>query len=476
LLACNNATYSVDYCNEGSATAEAAYIDIILDPALTFVSSSVAPDQLIDSLLRFELGDLAPLQCGSFTIEVNTPCTEAVNLQAITVEAFIYPATLCTDGDPGWTGASLQLQGRCENGQIQFTAKNVGIAPTPETQSFVIVEDLVVFLTNQQIPVLDRDEAFPLGDPIPANEMGSTYRAIAEQVSGHPGNRFPTAVVEGCTQNDGDNYNTGFVTQFPEDDQDPYVDIDVQELLLTSGSANLLIGHPKGYLDSIIVPSADIEYTVLFANTLETDTLNRLVIRDTLPTELDPSSLAVGPASHPYFFELYNSGVLKITFEDLMLLPDGSGTEADSRGYVKFTLSQKPDLPQGTAIDNRAAVYFDYIAPEQTNTVRHVIGCDNFLTEGCLTVDLNEPLPGTEQTIGVYPNPFHQQTTFRINGCESCGSLELIIRDARGREVRRERFTGPTFTFERKALAPALYFFELRSQNQSLYTGKLLVQ
>ncbi|RME99422.1 MAG: hypothetical protein D6772_07735 [Bacteroidetes bacterium] len=475
LTACNTATYTVNYCNDGSATAEAAYIDIILDPALTFVSSSVAPDQVIDSLYRYELGDLAALECGSFTLDVETPCAGAVDLQAITVGAFIYPATLCTDDNPNWNGASLELRGRCEAGQVIFTAKNVGTAPTPETQNYVIVEDVLMFLTGD-IPVLDPDEEVQLGDPIPVDQMASTYRAIAQQTTGHPGNRFPTAVVEGCVQNEGDNYHTGFVTQFPEDDQDPYIDIDVQELLRTSGSANLLIGHPKGYLDSIIVPSTDIEYTVLFANTQEVDTLNRLVIRDTLPAELDLSSLVTGPASHPYFFELYSSGVLKITFDSLQLLPDGSGTGADSRGFVKFTLSQKPDLPQGTVIENTAAVYFDYVAPTRTNAVRHVIGCENFLIEGCITVDVDEPLPGSELSIGVYPNPFHTQATFSINGCESCGNFELIIRDALGREVRRESYSASPFRFEGKALTPALYFFELRSQGQTLHTGKLLVQ
>ena len=149
-------------------------------------------------------------------------------------------------------------------------------------------------------------------------------------------------MVEGCTQEGQEEYTTGQVTQFPENDQDPYVDIDVQEILSTLGTANILIGHPKGYQDSIITTNTDIEYTVLFANT-ESDTLNRLVIRDTLPEELDLATLAAGPASHPYTFEVYNSGVLKITFNDLNLIPaDSSGSETDSRGYVKFTLSQKP--------------------------------------------------------------------------------------------------------------------------------------
>ena len=79
------------------------------------------------------------------------------------------------------------------------------------------------------IPTLIPDEEFefPNGGITP-NEMGSTYRAVVEQVQGHPGNNFPTVAIEGCTLDGQGSYTTGQVTQFPENDQDASIDIDVQ--------------------------------------------------------------------------------------------------------------------------------------------------------------------------------------------------------------------------------------------------------
>lgn len=474
---CSDATYIIEYCNDGSALAENAFVEIVLDEELTYVDASIDPSDILEDTVIIQLGDLAPLECGSFTVNVQVTCDEIQSFQAVSFEANIFPDTTCSPLNPDWDGARIKVEGRCENNQIIFSAKNIGNNPPDVILGYIITEDVIMFLDDGEIPP-DLPPGGPkqdIGDPIPANEMGSTYRIIAMQSDGAPGNNFPTAFVEGCTQEGSENFTTGIVTQFPDNDQDPYTDIDVQEILTTSGTANILIGHPKGYQDSIITQSTDLEYTILFANTT-VDTLNRLVIRDTLPAQLDLATLSVGPSSHPYDAELYNGGILKITFNDLNLLPDGSGEAAESRGFIKLRLSQKPNLPLGTVIDNSAAVYFDYVAPIITNMVHHVIACEDFLTVGCITVGLTEPPVVKGINIRVQPNPTHTSADFFIEECERCGQVEMILRDALGREVRREVYAGTTFTFQRKNLAPALYFFELRSKGQLLQTGKLLIQ
>jgi hypothetical protein len=158
------------------------------------------------------------------------------------------------------------------------------------------------------------------------------------------------------------------------------------------------------------------------------------------------------------------------------LLPaDGSGSETDSRGYVKFTLSQKPDLLLGTVIENRAAVYFDYVAPDVTNEIRHVLGCETFLMEDCLLVDLQEIPEDNGVHIRVQPNPLHTSAIITIDDCE-CNMLEMVIRDAAGREMRREQINGASFTLHRDRLPAGLYFLEIYTEKQLLRTGKLLIQ
>lgn len=475
LQECSDATYTIEYCNDGSALAEDAFMEVVLDEELTYISASIDPSNVLEDTLIFQLGDIAPLECGNFTVNVQVTCDDIQPFQAVSFETNIFPDTTCSPLNPNWDGAKIEVSGRCENNQIVFSARNVGDNTTDGVLGFVIIEDVLMYLSDDLPDLPSGGPRQDIGDPIPANEMGSTYRIIAMQSEGAPGNNFPTAFVEGCTQEGSEDFTTGIVTQFPDNDQDPYSDIDVQEILTTSGTANILIGHPKGYQDSIITQSTDLEYTILFANTM-VDTLNRLVIRDTLPAELDLATLSVGPSSHPYNAELYNGGILKITFNDLNLLPDGSGEVTDSRGFVKLTLSQKPNLLLGTVIDNSAAVYFDYVAPIITNKVHHVIACDDFLTVGCITVGLTRPPVVKGINIRVQPNPTHTSADFIIEGCEGCGQVEMILHDALGREIRRESFAGTTFTFQRKDLAPALYFFELRSKGQILQTGKLLIQ
>ncbi|MEZ4984582.1 MAG: hypothetical protein R2795_06050 [Saprospiraceae bacterium] len=479
LTVCEQAQYTIYYANEGSALAEDAYVEIVLDDELTFLNASVDTSLETTHSIIIRLGDLAPLANGSFTLTVMVGCEGIQDLQAATVSANIYPAVFCAEPDPDWNMSGISISGRCENEQIIFTARNTGSAPTDGTQGFVIVEDVILFLEGEDntIPTLNPGESvdIPTSGGIQPNEMGATYRMIAEQVQGHPGNSYLTVAVEGCTTGGAETYTTGVVAQFPENDQDPYVDIDVQEIFSTTGLANIMIGHPRGYLDSIITTNTDLEYTVLFANT-GSDTLNRLVIRDTLPAELDLSTLVVGAASHPYDYEIYNGGILKITFNDLSLVPTNGGTEeGENRGFVKYTLSQKHNLALGTVISNRAAVYFDYLAPQVTNEVRHVLACDNFLTEGCLTVDVDEPIAGTELKIKVLPNPFGTAAVFDIQGC-ACEKVEMIVRDMLGREVRRETFHGTPFTFYRQNLSSALYFFELRYNQQVIQTGKIIAQ
>lgn len=478
LISCTQTEYLIEYCNDGSETGNAAFVEVILDEDLTFVDASVGFTQIAADTILIGLGDLEPLDCGSFTVTVDVSC-EAQDLQAAVFTAIIYPNEPC-EVDPNWNGSSVRVSGRCEDNTIFFTARNVGTEQTPTRLDFVIVEDQVLFLEGMGPTGLDtlqpgQQVDFPTGG-IPANEIGSTYRVVVEQVEGHPGSNFPTVAVEGCTQEGQEDFTTGQVTQFPENDQDASVDIDVQEIIVSAfDEATFMIGHPRGYQDSVIERNTDIEYTISFAN-VGSDTLDRLVIRDTLPEALDFSSFAVGPASHPYVHELNSSGVLKITFDDFVLPPaDGSGSEMNSRGFVKFTLSQKPNLPIGTVIENRAAVYFDYVAPALTNSVRHVVDCENFISGSCLAVDLQEPPVSNGISIKVQPNPFQFSTNLIVEGCE-CQDLELAIFDGTGRLLRREQFTGTTHTLERNGLPAGIYFMEVSSEGRILQTGKLLVQ
>lgn len=99
LRRCFNNTYSVHYCNEGSAIAEDAYVVVTLDQYLTFNSSPLPSIALGNNTYQFNLSDLQPGQCGNFLINVYLTCNVPLG-QVHCASATIYPQTLCPGYGP----------------------------------------------------------------------------------------------------------------------------------------------------------------------------------------------------------------------------------------------------------------------------------------------------------------------------------------------------------------------------------------
>ncbi|MBK8351483.1 MAG: hypothetical protein IPL21_07175 [Saprospirales bacterium] len=99
---------------------------------------------------------------------------------------------------------------------------------------------------------------------------GSTYRIIAEQPDELPayyGNKFATAHIEGCRPNADSTFTTGFVTQFPNYDGEPFRSVSCNTIT-GSFDPNEKISFPTGYaVQHFIEKNTDIEYQINFQNT-----------------------------------------------------------------------------------------------------------------------------------------------------------------------------------------------------------------
>ena len=308
---------------------------------------------------------------------------------------------------------------------------------------------------------------------MPANQIalafeasGSTYRVIADQAEGHPGNSKPTLAVEGCSTSG--TYSVGFLTQFEEDDQDPFRSKNCQENLdPNSLSANFKRGYPKGVgEDHLIVPETDLKYQINFQNT-ESDTAIRVVIRDTLSPFLDPTTVIPGASSHDYELEIYGEGILKFTFYDIQLV-DSSTDEAASRGFVTYRVSQKPDNPPGTRIENCAAIYLDFDAPGNTGKTFHTV-------ESILVNTENIFISGVEE-IKVFPNPYAEAATVEIITDLNLKDIRFEMYDISGRLVQNQVVNAKKFNIYRNNLAPGLYFYKLQAQGQLVSSGKVVIR
>ncbi len=150
-----------------------------------------------------------------------------------------------------------------------------------------------------------------------------------------------------------------------------------------------------------------IDYTIRFQNT-GTDTAFNVVITDTLPANLDPSSIMVGPGSHGFSWQLRDVSTLKFIFPNI-LLPDSNVNEPRSHGFVSFRIRPRLPLLPGDEITNIANIYFDFNPPVITEpSVLNVVSP--------LRVDARAWLAGT----------FDEQTGLMHDSLRTLGLLPLV--------------------------------------------------
>lgn len=110
-----------------------------------------------------------------------------------------------------------------------------------------------------------------------------------------------------------------------------------------------------------------LQYQLRFQN-VGTAPAQTVVIRDTLDSDLDVTTIRAGISSHDYVLEFEGHNVLIFRFNDINL-PDSTHNEPESHGNVTFSIELKDGKPFGTEIENSAAIFFDFNAPVITNTV-----------------------------------------------------------------------------------------------------------
>ena len=461
LAPCQDLEYTVNYCNIGTGQAENAYVDLVLDSRITFVSATLQHQVMANGTYRFQLGSIPATDCGSFRVRAKMACAGIAEGQSALVSAHIFPDISCLQPDPNWDGASLSVRGSCEGDTVVFQIRNEGTGDMKSAKRSIVIQDNIVLRQNDIQLRANEEQTIK----VPAN--GATYRAVVEQSSGHPGRSYPTAAVEGCATT-GLPVSTGKVTMFPENDFDPFVSIDVQEITGSPLPVELR-GYPKGYRDSLIAPETDLTFKVLFKNT-GTDTITRIVIRDTLPSWLDPRKVTPGASNFTYRLDVYANGIVKISIDSIRLLP-ASGPNPGF-GFVEFRVGQKPNTPLKTVIENRATVTFDYQAPVTTKMVRYVVDqFPDFIT--VITSAKEVFVPGVR--VKVYPNPSSESVTFDVEG-QDFRKLHLSVFDLDGKLVKRQAYSGNQFTLFRDQLSSGMYVYRLEAEGKLIDTGKFIVR
>lgn len=205
-----------------------------------------------------------------------------------------------------------------------------------------------------------------------------------------------------------------------------------------------------------VIPSGIIEkqdslltYSIYFQNT-GNDTAKKVCIVDTLSTYLDLSTFKILCFSHEVSAELFNGHTIRFTFSNIML-PDSSTNEVLSHGFIRFSIQQKKNIPQGTVISNVAYIYFDFNAPVVTNYV-----LDTLATHA---IDFYYPF---STPVGIYPNPASDNVFVLIN--DYSGEISMELTDAAGRIVERQFvvYQAQSTSLDMSQLNPGYYLLHVK--------------
>lgn len=449
LRRCFNNTVYVAYCNAGSEPADSAWVDIELDAYLSIVNSMHPYEPLGNNTYRFYVGDVDWGDCGQFTFDVYVHCDSTVLGQTHCIVAHAFPDTLCNPV-PDWSGATVEARAVCQDTMVRLELHNITETPS-ETLDYIIIEDDVVLFGGQK--QYDGGESIQL--EYPAN--GHTWRIESQQESGHPFSNVALAFLEGC----GGFQSLGYINQFSVNGWVPSIN---RVCVENTGSydPNDKQGFPLGYHDNHrIRPGQALEYLIRFQNTGTATALN-VQIKDTLSVWLDLGTFRPGASSHPYTWNLSDTGILTFKFDNIML-PDSNENFAGSQGFVSFYIDQRPEVPLETQILNSAAIYFDFNEPVITNQTLHTVGID-YITS---VQDLESSMPA----IGIQPNPASQETLLHL----PAGAERLLLFDVLGRPQRMLQVRGSQFRLERGNLPSGVYWLRAEDrQGQVTGVGKVI--
>jgi hypothetical protein len=231
-------------------------------------------------------------------------------------------------------------------------------------------------------------------------------------------------------------------------------------LIIGAFDPNYKSANPEGIgPQHFIENNTPINYYVEFQNT-GTDTAFNIKIFDDLDNDLDINTLVVKKASHPMHYKIVNRQ-LQFYFDHILLV-DSNKDYQKSIGFLTYSIMPRKCV-DGTVINNKADIYFDFNEPVATNTTFHTIG-----RPGCLfdNENLND--------FNFFPNPVSDQSMMITVNMATDEKYDIILSDIAGKEIyklssrqdKKGKYQHP-INFS-KMVNAGIYFLTLKTASNNI--------
>lgn len=458
LRRCFDTRMAINWRNTGTAPAPGSRLQVVLDPYLDLLASSFPVNAQSGDTLWYDLGSIPVNASETIYLELNVSCDAALG-QTHCTEAHITPDTSCLT----WQGAILKTRMECLGDSVLLEIKNVGASDMTAPRKWQVWRQ--VDATFDSLLVAEGNFFLTTGSTF-THKIAATNDAFlmlrAPQEADYPyGSAYAQSYLLNCDDSNHAPYAYANSDLLPSDDLFCMQNIGSYDPNDKTGfPAGIGIGH---HIDQ----SEPLTYLIRFQNT-GTDTAFTVVVRDTLSSWLDIETFQVDASSHPMIVNLRGANELVFRFDNI-LLPDSNINEAASHGFVRYSIRQKDNNPDGAIIKNRAGIYFDFNLPVMTNETRHTIGLP--MVSGTAA----EPHQGIARLL-TYPNPAAGDYFWIETSSDEPVNGFLDISDATGRCLHREVFSGNKMRIDSNNLPEGLIFLTLKNdQGLILANGRVVL-
>ncbi|MBC7641228.1 MAG: T9SS type A sorting domain-containing protein [Flavobacterium sp.] len=200
--------------------------------------------------------------------------------------------------------------------------------------------------------------------------------------------------------------------------------------------------HGPQIVKSTFTANDYLTYKIQFENTGNENAIN-IKVNDVLSNLLDPTSIKMVDASHPYILDRVGNN-LEWKFSGINLPPSVANTQI-GHGYVVFQIKPMAGYAVGTTIPNTANIYFDFNPAIVTNTCT---------TEFVTTLSTNN---FDFNDLKIYPNPINN--ILNIDNNEPIDQLEIT--NLLGQTIMTKSPNSLSYNLDLWNVATGVYFVKV---------------